>query len=211
MRIKNILFVSSLIVFALMGLSACSADVSSSASVQDGSEVNQSNKPDRTQDFIGKIEDIKGNKVEILEVKLPEGAPGQSDQAGQPNQNLGEKGDQTEIRDQMSKMTEEERQEFMQEMRGQREAQGQAGGAGSPQRSAGAKSLTYEETGNSYEALIPVGTPLIKRTMGANGLQQTSMQISEVKEGDVYRIWVEKLETEAESTIIYAELLSQGT
>ncbi|MCM1565598.1 MAG: hypothetical protein NC238_06555 [Dehalobacter sp.] len=73
-----------------------------------------------------------------------------------------------------------------------------------------APEMNDEATGMNYTIIIAEDTPIFSRT-GADGAQETSINLSDLKAGDILRIWVNELNTSEESNAVYVELTSRQT
>ncbi|MCG1024776.1 hypothetical protein [Dehalobacter sp.] len=74
-----------------------------------------------------------------------------------------------------------------------------------------AREMNDKATGMNYTIVIAKDTPIFSRTAGADSAQETSINLSDLKAGDILRIWVKELNTSEESNAVYVELTSQQT
>ncbi|NBJ14257.1 MAG: hypothetical protein FNP40_01525 [Dehalobacter sp. 4CP] len=74
-----------------------------------------------------------------------------------------------------------------------------------------AREMNDKTTGTNYTIVVAEDTPIFSRTAGADGAQETSINLSDLKAGDILRIWVNELNTSKESNAVYVELTSQQT
>lgn len=160
----------------------------------------QNQSQDKMPDLVGKITAINQNTLEVAELKLPEGMQGAPPAGQRPNGAPGAGGKDP------STMTEQERQEIEQKMKEQKPADAGQSAPGAPEPR-GNMAMTYEETGKSYKLQISADTAISQRQMGKDGNAETNITITDLKEGDILRIWVEQLNGDGESTVIRAELM----
>lgn len=194
-----------ILILSLSLLTGCSAGSIPGTSEPTGQAGNtatntgQGQRPDRTMDLLAKVETVNGDKFTVAELKMPErpqgnkaGGYNQDSQsgAGQPGQ------------------TPQANQDGSSGSAGSNTPSGNAGG----RQTSGQKPITYEETGTKYTIVMPTGTVVVSRTMGTNGPEQKNIAVSEIKVGDILRLWVDKLDKSGgESTVVYAELTAPRT
>jgi hypothetical protein len=72
-----------------------------------------------------------------------------------------------------------------------------------------AREMNDKAAGMNYTIVITKDTPIFSRMAGADDAQETSINLSDLKAGDILKIWVNGLNTSEESNAVYVELASQ--
>lgn len=205
-KLYIVLLIGVLAVFT--GCSASSTPSSSNDTTSTQSNQNASLKPDRTMDLLGKVTVVNGSSLQVAELEMPEAPEGTQS----PGDKDGQDG-QPPTGDSQGTTPPERPSSDQQPPTGTESDSASAQDGSAPSQQPPAREMTYTETGKTYTLVISDDSLIVSRTTGSDGTTaEKVLSVSDLKEGDVLRVWVEKLDTSGgESTIIYAELETQMT
>lgn len=207
-----------LCIILLIGLftvfSGCSASTTTSSDDAASAQNDQSAslKPDRTMDLLGKVTTVDGSTLQVAGLEMPQVPEGDQDPGGQDGQSgqpsIGKNSGDSQGITPPEKPTVDQ-QSPTDTGSDRSSTQGDAGSSQQPP----AKAMSYTYTGKTYTLVMSEDSLIVSRAMGSDGTTaEKVLSASDLKEGDILRVWVEKLDTSGgESTIIYAELETQMT